>query len=215
MKFAIKDRLNSTIQETDKQYKRFRDEYKSITELTIYTAEEKNRRMNDLTDKYKKSVKTTCENIKKCVASWIKDDINKLCSKEEKEKNLIYMATDLYTLNVGKYEDEDKFIFLQKYFGDMEAMKRFLGIPALKENRGKTFHMLSKAKDVDESVKDIIEKFDGYLNTCQSRLIDSNNYISSVCYADYLTRAVDELCSTLEFIERLKTAEYEDVKNEV
>ena len=215
MKFAIKDRVNSAIQGLDEQYKRFYNEYKSIRELTIYTTEEKNRRMNALTDKYKKSVKITCENIKKCVASWITDDINKLYSKEEKEKNFIYMATDLYTLNTGKYEDKDKFIFLQKYFGDMEAMKRFLGLPGLREEKRSTFRMLSMANKVDESVKDIIKNFDGYLNTCQSRLIDSNNHINSVCYAEHLIRAVDELCSTLEFIERLKTAEYEDVKNEV
>ena len=81
--------------------------------------------------------------------------------------------------------------------------------------------MLMKAKQVDLQVKDIIEKFDSYLNICKIRLIDSSNYINTVRNADYsstahfLTKAVDGFCATLEFIERLKTAEYEDVKNEV
>lgn len=215
MKFTIKEKINTTIEELDKQYKTFYNKCKSIRELQIYTTEEINRRINALTDDYKKSLKITCENIKKCVASWATDDINKLYSKEEKEKNFIYMATDLYTLNIGKYEDKDKFIILQKYFGDMEAMKRFLGLPSLREEKRSTFRMLSMANQVDESVKDIIKNFDRYINLCQSRVIDTSDHINAVCYADYLKRAVNKLCSALEFIERLKTAEYDEVKNEV
>lgn len=213
MNFTIKEKINNTIQQLDNQYKKFREELDSITKLTIYTDEEKNRRIREIKTKYQNGAKTTTGNLKKCVESWIDSDIQKIHEAGKKEKNVIYMMADLYSLNIGKYDDKDSFMFLQKYFGDIEAMKRFSGVPRLVENKGVTFWMLKKAAKVDSIVTEIIERFNKYLDSYQKFYSCGTDYISSLLYSDYLLNSVNELCSTLEIIERLKTAKYEDAKN--
>lgn len=80
MEFTIKEKINNTIEQLENQHKKYNDEVNSITNMKIYTADEQNRRIKEIKTKYQDGAKTTAENLKKCVESWIDSDIKKMYS---------------------------------------------------------------------------------------------------------------------------------------
>lgn len=214
MNYTIKDRINNTIQQINSQYKKFRDEIDSITSTKIYTVEEQNRRIRDTKLKYKEAAETTRENLKKCVEGWITPDIQKMYLESDREKNAAFMSTDFNMLMVGNYSDKDRFLFVRKYFGDMEAMKRFLGVPAIKDDCKLTYYILSRANRIDMEVEEVLHNFNHYLdlnviNYTPNGSGSGSTTLPLTVFEQTLTNSVDNLCSTYELIERAKTEKYD------
>lgn len=219
MKFTIKENINNTIKELENQHKKYNEEINSITNMKIYTADEQNRRIKEIKTKYQNSAKTTAENLKKCVQSWIDSDIKKMYSETDKEKNSPNIAADFYIISAGSFSDKDIFEFLKKYFGDMETMKKFYGLPYMKNQRTLTSHILSLAYNIENLSEEVVKNFDHYLDLNSRQYTPPNSgskeTLPCVVFEQTLTNSVDNLCSTFELIEKAKTAKYEDVKNEV
>ena len=164
MEFTIKEKLNNTIEQLENQHKKYNDEVNSITNMKIYTADEQNRRIKEIKTKYQDGAKTTAENLKKCVESWIDSDIKKMYSETDKEKNSANIAADFYLMSVGNFSDKNKFEFLKKYFGDMETMKKFYGLPYIKNERTLTAHILSLAHNIENLSEEVVKNFNHYLD---------------------------------------------------
>lgn len=219
MEFTIKKKINNTIEQLENQHKKYNDEVNSITNMKIYTADEQNRRIKEIKTKYQDGAKTTAENLKKCVESWIDSDIKKMYSETDKEKNSANIAADFYLISAGNFSDKDKFEFLKKYFGDMETMKKFYGLPYMKNERTLTAHILSLAYNVESLSEEVVKNFNHYLDLNSRQYTPFNSgskeTLPCVIFEQTLTNSVDKLCSAFELIEKAKTAKYDEIKAEV
>lgn len=219
MEFTIKKKINNTIEQLENQHKKYNDEVNSITNMKIYTADEQNRRIKEIKTKYQDGAKTTAENLKKCVESWIDSDIKKMYSETDKEKNSANIAADFYLISAGNFSDKDKFEFLKKYFGDMETMKKFYGLPYMKNERTLTAHILSLAYNVENLSEEVVKNFNHYLDLNSRQYTPFNSgskeTLPCVIFEQTLTNSVDKLCSAFELIEKAKTAKYDEIKAEV
>lgn len=219
MEFTIKEKINNTIEQLENQHKKYNDEVNSITNMKIYTADEQNRRIKEIKTKYQDGAKTTAENLKKCVESWIDSDIKKMYSETDKEKNSANIAADFYLISAGNFSDKDKFEFLKKYFGDMETMKKFYGLPYMKNERTLTAHILSLAYNVENLSEEVVKNFNHYLDLNSRQYTPFNSgskeTLPCVIFEQTLTNSVDKLCSAFELIEKAKTAKYDEIKAEV
>lgn len=219
MEFTIREKINNTIEQLENQHKKYNDEVNSITNMKIYTADEQNRRIKEIKTKYQDGAKTTAENLKKCVESWIDSDIKKMYSETDKEKNSANIAADFYLISAGNFSDKDKFEFLKKYFGDMETMKKFYGLPYIKNERTLTAHILSLAYNVENLSEEVVKNFNHYLDLNSRQYTPFNSgskeTLPCVIFEQTLTNSVDKLCSAFELIEKAKTAKYDEIKAEV
>lgn len=219
MEFTIKEKINNTIEQLENQHKKYNDEVNSITNMKIYTADEQNRRIKEIKTKYQDGAKTTAENLKKCVESWIDSDIKKMYSETDKEKNSANIAADFYLMSVGNFSDKNKFEFLKKYFGDMETMKKFYGLPYIKNERTLTAHILSLAHNIENLSEEVVKNFNHYLDLNSRQYTPFNSgskeTLPCVIFEQTLTNSVDKLCSAFELIEKAKTAKYDEIKAEV
>lgn len=219
MEFTIKEKINNTIEQLENQHKKYNDEVNSITNMKIYTADEQNRRIKEIKTKYQDGAKTTAENLKKCVESWIDSDIKKMYSETDKEKNSANIAADFYLISAGNFSDKDKFEFLKKYFGDMETMKKFYGLPYMKNERTLTAHILSLAYNVENLSEEVVKNFNHYLDLNSRQYTPFNSgskeTLPCVIFEQTLTNSVDKLCSAFELIKKAKTAKYDEIKAEV
>lgn len=219
MKFTIKEKINNTIEELENQHKKYNDEVSSITNMKIYTSDEQNRRIKEIKTKYQNSAKTTAENLRKCIESWIDSDIKKMYSETNKEINSANIAADFYLMSVGSFSDKDKFEFLKKYFGDMETMKKFYGLPYMKDERTLTSHILSLAHKIENLSEEVVKNFNHYLDLNSRQYTPFNSgskeTLPCVIFEQTLTNSVDKLCSAFELIEKAKIAKYDEIKAEV
>lgn len=96
----IKDKINNTIEQFNKQFTDFQNKIKSVKALTIYSQEEINRRTEAIYKQYEETVSSAIDNLEKSVKSCIDIEVNKLTTdvKNNETHSVFYQIFILFHL---------------------------------------------------------------------------------------------------------------------
>lgn len=98
-------------------------------------------------------------------------------------------------------------------------MKKFYGLPYMKNERTLTAHILSLAYNVENLSEEVVKNFNHYLDLNSRQYTPFNSgskeTLPCVIFEQTLTNSVDNFCSAFELIEKAKTAKYDEIKAEV
>ena len=115
----IKDKINNTIEQLNKQFTDFQNKIKSVKALTIYSQEEINRRTEAIYKQYEETVSSAIDNLEKNVKSCIDIEVNKLTTDAKNNENAQRILSDFHIISSGEYDDETLFLFIKPYMGDL------------------------------------------------------------------------------------------------
>lgn len=216
MNFCIKESISKSIDELDKIYTQLENELERIETLN-YMRRDKDKMKQTEQNKYKDRVCSICKNFKMAVREWLKTDAESVTPiKGDITDYYICILTDFTMINSGYYlKDEDYFSILNKYFGDFEIMKRFVPIKFIQERAVITAYILNKCIDFDVARKNIIAKYNKYLDSIMS--IFGSNQASIAHYRFEAACAKEELMNThipnfikvIEFYENIKNKDFD------
>lgn len=213
----IKDKINNTIEQLNKQFTDFQNKIKSVKALTIYSQEEINRRTEAIYKQYEETVSSAIDNLEKSVAGWIDLEISKLSTTTKNDVNAQRILSDFQIISSGNYDDKTLFLFIKPYMGDMLSMKKLFGISKL-ENVAKydiTHFLLSLAQSIDTLSADLNDAFSHYLELNKRRysyITKDTSNLSFVVYEHTMLNIVNEFDNTIDAIEQAKQATYGDIK---
>ena len=111
----IKDKINNTIEQLNKQFTDFQNKIKSVKALTIYSQEEINRRTEAIYKQYEETVSSAIDNLEKNVKSCIDIEVNKLTTDAKNNENAQRILSDFHIISSGEYDDETLFLFIKPY----------------------------------------------------------------------------------------------------
>lgn len=213
----IKDKINNTIEQLNKQFTDFQNKIKSVKALTIYSQEEINRRTEAIYKQYEETVSSAIDNLEKSVKSCIDIEVNKLTTEAKNNENAQRILSDFHIISSGEYDDETLFLFIKQYMGDLLSMKKLCGIPKIDDAKYSTTRfLLCLAYRIDTLSADLCNAFSQYLklNKCRySYITKSTANLSFAVNEQTLINIVYKFESTIEIIEQAKKATYSDINN--